>query len=90
MLVTRFLQDVFCYIKNANARNVWITLYANEGYLLLTIRDNGVGFDVHKTKKGLGLRNILYRVEYNSGKIKVASAPGEGCTIKVLLPVSPN
>jgi PAS domain S-box-containing protein len=77
-------------LKHANATNVWITLYSNEAHVLLTIRDNGVGFNVQKTKKGLGLRNILHRVEYNRGKIKLDSAPGKGCTIKVLLPIPQN
>jgi len=77
-------------LKYANASHVWITLYSNEAHLLLTVRDNGVGFDLAKTKKGLGLRNILHRVEYNRGKIKLESAPGRGCTIKVLLPVPQN
>ena len=77
-------------LKYANATNVWITLYSNEAHVLLSIRDNGVGFDVQKTKKGLGLRNILHRVEYNRGRIKLDSAPGKGCTLKVLLPILQN
>jgi signal transduction histidine kinase len=74
-------------LKHAGATHVWITLYSNEAHLLLTVRDNGCGFDLAKTKKGLGLRNILHRVEYNHGKIKIDSTPAKGCIIKVLLPV---
>lgn len=86
--IYRILQEALNnVVKYANASQVWITLYSNDAHLLLTIRDNGVGFDVNITKKGLGLRNILYRVEYNHGKMKIEASPGKGCTLKVLLPI---
>lgn len=87
----RILQEALNnVVKYANASQVWITLYSNDAHLLLTVRDNGCGFDINKTKKGLGLRNILHRVTYQNGKMKMDTAPGKGCTLKVLLPVLPK
>jgi PAS domain S-box-containing protein len=72
-------------VKHAKASKVWITLYSNEAHILITIRDNGIGFNLDQVKKGLGLRNILHRVEYHRGKVKLQTSPGNGCTLKVLL-----
>jgi PAS domain S-box-containing protein len=74
-------------LKYAAAPNVWITLYSNCTQILITIRDNGIGFNLQETKKGLGLRNILHRAEYHQGKVKIQTSPGKGCTLKVLLPI---
>jgi signal transduction histidine kinase len=55
--------------------------------LLLSIRDNGQGFDVRHTK-GLGLLGIQERVTRLGGVCHVHSQPGIGTTLSVELPVS--
>jgi two-component system sensor histidine kinase UhpB len=72
--------------KYAQATEVFITLKAIDGNLLLSISDNGVGFDISQKSKGIGLKNIESRVKFYSGNINIISAPGQGCTIKVLVP----
>jgi signal transduction histidine kinase len=53
--------------------------------LLLTIRDDGGGFDVRHTK-GLGLLGIQERVTRLGGACQVRSEPGAGATLSVELP----
>jgi len=53
----------------------------------LTIADNGVGFDTSQKSKGIGLKNIKSRVDFYSGSMNVISAPGQGCTLEVCIPL---
>lgn len=73
-------------IKYAKATEVSIRLKHQDEQLILFISDNGVGFDVHEQNNGIGLKNINSRVNFYSGKMHLASAPGEGCTLEVSIP----
>ncbi|MBA4168064.1 MAG: sensor histidine kinase, partial [Chitinophagaceae bacterium] len=55
--------------------------------LSLSIDDNGIGFDPKKRMKGIGLMNITSRAEVHDGIMEVISAPGNGCTLKISIPV---
>ena len=39
----------------------------------ITIHDNGIGFNINETKKGIGLKNIFERVKELNGKIELKS-----------------
>lgn len=73
-------------IKYANARKVNVTLKANPRNILLSIKDDGVGFDPKQKAKGIGLRNISSRVEFFSGNLDIISAPGKGCNLEITIP----
>lgn len=52
--------------------------------------DNGIGFDWAKIKtehKGLGLMNIINRVQIMKGTIDIESKIGNGMSVKILLPI---
>lgn len=66
-------------LKHANATTVVIRLEVIEGLVRLCIKDDGIGFDPSKCKKGLGLRNIYNRVEYYGGSINITTGVGKGC-----------
>jgi signal transduction histidine kinase len=53
--------------------------------LLLTIQDDGRGFDVQETK-GMGLLGIEERVTRLGGKYKIHSQPERGTILSVELP----
>jgi PAS domain S-box-containing protein len=74
-------------IKHAHAHTVHITLYYKLSRLYLHMEDDGIGFDMKQVKKGLGLKNIQHRVEYYQGKLKIDTAHGKGCKLKVLLSI---
>ena len=54
--------------------------------LKLTIVDDGVGFDVNKGKRGIGLRNIISRSKKIHAKLDIDSKKGKGTTIIVTIP----
>jgi PAS domain S-box-containing protein len=74
-------------VKHAKASNVKIELKASKGILNLEIADDGRGFDPAKTKKGVGLNNIVNRVELFNGTVDIIAVPGQGCTVRVAIPV---
>ena len=73
-------------IKYAKATEVTIRLKQQDNNLMLFIADNGIGFDVDEQSNGIGLKNINSRVNFYSGKMQLASAPGKGCTLEVSIP----
>jgi signal transduction histidine kinase len=74
-------------IKHADAGKVVIHLHADEIYIHLTISDNGKGFDITTQRKGVGITNIISRVELFNGKVEIQSAPGKGCNLDVQIPL---
>lgn len=53
------------------------------GELILTIKDNGVGFDATTTRRGLGLVGISERAGALHGKLTLATQPGHGTELKL-------
>ncbi|MGW5734446.1 MULTISPECIES: sensor histidine kinase [Streptomyces] len=57
------------------------------GSLSLAVRDTGCGFDPGVPRQGYGLRGLRARAAEVRGTAEVASGPGAGTTVTVLLPV---
>jgi PAS domain S-box-containing protein len=73
-------------IKYSKADEVSIVLGRNENDILLTIADNGVGFDVNLPRKGIGLHNIASRSDVYNGVLEIQSTPGNGCRMQIRFP----
>ena len=87
MLFRIIQEQIKNIIKYAEASVILIRLITNENQAMLVISDNGKGFDLLKTKRGLGLNNIMNRPELFNGKAEIRTAPGRGCTIIVTIPI---
>ncbi|NOT50557.1 MAG: PAS domain-containing protein [Chitinophagaceae bacterium] len=75
-------------LKYAEAKKVIISLKKIADVFYLSILDDGIGFDVAKAVKGIGLKNIRNRVEYYSGSMNIISSPGNGCNIDISIPIT--
>ena len=85
----RILQEqIKNIIKHSQAGTVDVALYCSDGQVRLEIGDDGVGFDLSRTRKGLGLSNIYERIAMYGGKVRLDTAPGQGCRLIVDMPVS--
>ncbi|WP_159076290.1 tetratricopeptide repeat-containing sensor histidine kinase [Flagellimonas amoyensis] len=73
-------------LKHAKCKNIAISFGSAAGNLKLTIKDDGVGFDTNKGKRGIGLRNIISRVKKVNGVFDIESTKGKGTTISVAIP----
>ena len=67
-------------LKHAKASEFSINLTKINNEINLITEDNGVGFDVEKLSKGIGLQNIKTRVEKIKGVVNFDSAIGKGTT----------
>ncbi len=70
---------------HARAQHVEISLTRTPESIVLTVTDDGVGFDPEELP-GLGLRGIKERVEGIGGKMRIISRPGEGTRIELEVP----
>ncbi len=83
----RIIQEQIANIlKHAEASTADIRLAITEEEISVTINDNGKGFDPNIAKKGLGLINIINRVEHFNGSISLDTKPGKGCSLKATIP----
>ena len=74
--------------KHADATIVRITAEVNDGELLITITDNGRGFDQNEAfDKGMGLQGMRERARLIGGSLLVMSELSGGTTIEVRAPV---
>ncbi len=73
-------------VKHSDATLVNIDLRIIRDKIVIEVNDNGNGFDIAKVPRGLGLTNIVNRVEHYNGKIEISSQPGKGCSLKAYMP----
>jgi signal transduction histidine kinase len=69
--------------KYSNCQNVWIILKKENNSIILTVKDDGIGFNMNKQNQGNGLYNMQKRAEVLKGKLKIDSTVGEGATIQL-------
>lgn len=82
-------------IKHGHAKEINVSLKYEPKSLTLTIKDDGDGFDTsaipeftRDDNSGFGLSMMKERIYLLSGKISILSKPGEGCTVRVIIPVN--
>ena len=90
LMVYRLVQEGINNIsKHARATQLWLELRESTGQVELVLRDDGVGFDTqHRGRSTHGLLGMRYRVQAEHGSLQLRSAPGEGTTIRVRLPLA--
>ena len=82
-IIQESLQNIY---KHANAEAVKISFQLKNSVILLSIIDDGDGFDVNKSKKGIGIKNINARVDDLEGTVDFISQIDEGTTINIEIP----
>ncbi|MEO1401001.1 MAG: sensor histidine kinase [Cyanobacteria bacterium J06635_1] len=84
----RILQEGLTNIvKHANATQVKVQIATHAQTLLLTLEDDGRGFDPAHTSTGYGLQGIRERTESVGGVFNLDSQPGHGSRLSVSLPM---
>ena len=76
-------------IKHSGANHLDISLIKDTAEISVTIEDNGRGFDTSQREKfeGIGLKNIITRVQYLKGNVEWDSTPGRGTLVAVHVPL---
>jgi signal transduction histidine kinase len=92
----RILQEGLTNIaKHAAATHVTLQVWHEGGTVHSLLRDDGAGFVVAQVvdrtgPRGLGLLGIQERLEALGGTLQITSAPGQGTTLQITLPVDPG
>lgn len=82
-IIQESLQNIY---KHANANSVKISIELKNNVICLSISDDGDGFDVNKSKKGIGLKNINSRVTEVEGKVAFRSILKKGTEVSITIP----
>lgn len=89
----RLLQEALTNVaRHARAKNVKVSLSADEKTIVLSIKDDGRGFDVQKVIQdetrvlGIGLLGMQERVELLGGTFTIESEPGQGTCLTATIP----
>jgi signal transduction histidine kinase len=74
-------------VQHAEASKVEVRVVRDQQRLLLSIADDGRGFDA-KMERGMGLVGMQERVASLGGRVRIESAPGKGTVLRVELPAA--
>jgi PAS domain S-box-containing protein len=87
LMLFRVIQELSSNtFKHAKAENVFINIDSTADQLEMLYKDDGIGFDINHSKKGVGLKSIFSRLEFYGGKINFITEPGKGMEVIIKLP----
>ena len=93
--VFRIVQESLTNIaKHAKATHARVTVQQENGELVVTVEDNGIGFRVKDImrhpdeNKRLGLLGMMERAAMLSGKLDIESKPGKGTKVQLRIPLT--
>jgi len=90
----RIAQEALTNIaRHAKAKHATVNMQVEGGDLILSIKDDGIGFDpdaLSETEDGLGLAGMRERAALLNGTLDVVSRPGEGVRVYFRAPLKPR
>jgi PAS domain S-box-containing protein len=93
MLFESVRELLFNVVKHAQVSEAAVDIQLEEDHLYLTVSDQGAGITTAKAEEkkpergGLGLFSIRERLEMMGGEMRIVSAPGEGTSVTLSMPV---
>lgn len=87
----RIAQEALANVaRHSGVRAARVALCYEDDHVDLTVRDAGCGFDPQRSRgaRSIGLESMAERASALGGTLRVESAPGQGTTVSVVLPVA--
>ena len=84
-IIQEGLHNIF---KHAKATQIDIQLFGHDDSILITVEDNGKGFNPRSNSKGSGISNMNYRVSQINGVLTIDSSINNGTVLMVNVPYS--
>lgn len=72
---------------HAAASQLQVSLLEHSDSIHFSVQDDGVGFHVDTVRSGTGIRSMENRARLHNGTIEWVTAPGNGCTLRLILPL---
>jgi signal transduction histidine kinase len=73
--------------RHGSCSAIDVALRCEGCHLILTVADDGRGFDEHTVAQGNGLQNMRQRAIQVNGSFSLTSRPGEGTTVTLSVPL---
>lgn len=92
VVIFRVLQEALNnVVKHSGADIVHMNVKKTDEEILLSVRDNGRGFDAgenpdNRKERGLGLMGMRERIELSGGQLEIVTGKGKGCVIRAAWP----
>lgn len=84
LMVYRIIQELATnVVRHARATSMLVQATLEDGLLLITVEDNGIGFNTATAYTGAGLTNVRARVDYLNGKTEIISRENSGTVINI-------
>jgi two-component system, NarL family, sensor kinase len=88
LFIYRIAQEaIHNIVKHAAATNIDVSIYCMQNVFRMVIADNGQGFSSDKlfARNGIGLNNMRQRAKFLHGRLQIASEPGAGCKVTLIV-----
>jgi signal transduction histidine kinase len=72
--------------RHSGCLRVHVSLRSDERGLILSVMDDGVGFDIASEDQGNGLASMRSRAERLGARFDISSRPGKGTTVQLEVP----
>ncbi|PKH52486.1 hypothetical protein CXF68_18080 [Tenacibaculum sp. Bg11-29] len=82
-IIQEALQNI---LKHAKAEKVTLAFSKDDQHIIIELKDNGVGFNSKKGKKGIGIKNIRSRVKKLNGSVEFLSELSKGTSLIIKIP----
>lgn len=90
LMLYRMIQEMssntFKYAK-ATKVSIEIKLHLKENNIEMLYKDDGVGFDINNSIKGVGLRSIQSRIDFYKGTFEIKTLPQKGFSAFIKMPI---
>lgn len=73
-------------VKHADCQNLSISIKTSGNNIHIEITDDGKGFNPDKKRKGIGISNMINRIESFNGEMTIYSRPGHGTKTEIRIP----
>jgi signal transduction histidine kinase len=85
--ILRVLQEALNNVrKHANAGRITVRVEHRRASVVLTVRDDGLGFDPTIANSGYGRQSMYERAQSIGARLTIASVPGRGTTVTLRVP----
>lgn len=90
LAIYRTVQELMLnVVKHAQATVASVIVKIEPDKALIRVADDGRGMDTaSQQEQGIGLASIKSKVNLLNGKVNISSAPGQGTTIEVIIPIA--
>ncbi|MBC9796633.1 sensor histidine kinase [Sinomicrobium weinanense] len=82
-IIQEFTSNV---IKHSKTTEMLIHLRDSADLLCVILSDNGIGFKIDSSERGMGLRNIALRIKALNASYKWKSRKNNGCRLIIVIP----